>query len=200
MAGPSLQPTWRCLRRTFWARSRQDFGKIFNPGTLHKYAYAQSNPVNAADPTGQDIVEFLQILKTEVLPTVVYAARLVCYVQSATVFTLVEVPEHDEGKRHVADVIQIGGVRAGLQTIGTRRFQDVSGLTAVAGNAAGPPQLSQWNPASVVSKDNAEGGPLRTPPPPFAESWATSGRWCARIAIPRCLTSAPGRRPEADSS
>src|SRR3984885_13630405 len=71
---------------------------------------------------------------------------------------MVEVPEHYGGKRGVADVIQIGGVRGGLQTIGMRRFQDVSGLTAVAGNAAGQPQLSQWNPASVVSKDNAEGG------------------------------------------
>ena len=29
------------------------FGNIFAPGTLHKYAYTQGNPVNGVDPTGR---------------------------------------------------------------------------------------------------------------------------------------------------
>ena len=29
-------------------------GDVFNPGTLHKYVYTQSNPVNAVDPQGTD--------------------------------------------------------------------------------------------------------------------------------------------------
>jgi RHS repeat-associated protein len=36
-------------------------GKIFNPGTLHKYIYTQDNPVNATDPTGKDLVENVEI-------------------------------------------------------------------------------------------------------------------------------------------
>jgi RHS repeat-associated protein len=31
-----------------------ELGKIFYPGTLHKYLYAQSNPVNRVDPSGKD--------------------------------------------------------------------------------------------------------------------------------------------------
>jgi hypothetical protein len=39
-----------------------ELGKIFNHGTLHKYLYAQSNPVNLSDPTGRDIFEYLASL------------------------------------------------------------------------------------------------------------------------------------------
>lgn len=39
-------------------------GRIFNPGTLHKYAYARNNPVNRVDPTGRDaIVADVALLK-----------------------------------------------------------------------------------------------------------------------------------------
>ena len=34
-------------------------GKIFNPGTLHKFSYAQGDPVNLADPSGRDILEYI---------------------------------------------------------------------------------------------------------------------------------------------
>jgi RHS repeat-associated protein len=60
-------------------------GDILNPATLHKYAYTENNPINAIDATGQSLAEYVQIFRTEVLPAIVYAARLVCYVQSATV-------------------------------------------------------------------------------------------------------------------
>jgi RHS repeat-associated protein len=36
-------------------------GTILDPATLHKYAYTQSNPVNASDPTGRGIFENLSI-------------------------------------------------------------------------------------------------------------------------------------------
>jgi RHS repeat-associated protein len=35
-------------------------GDILNPATLHKYVYAGNNPVNASDPTGRDIFEFVE--------------------------------------------------------------------------------------------------------------------------------------------
>lgn len=38
-----------------------ELGEIFNPSTLHKYAYAEGNPVNATDPTGKDFVEDVEI-------------------------------------------------------------------------------------------------------------------------------------------
>jgi hypothetical protein len=34
-----------------------DAGKIVNPTTLHKYAYAANNPVNRIDPTGKELAE-----------------------------------------------------------------------------------------------------------------------------------------------
>jgi RHS repeat-associated protein len=37
-------------------------GKIVDPGTLHKYVYAQGDPVNLSDPTGRDILEYLASL------------------------------------------------------------------------------------------------------------------------------------------
>jgi RHS repeat-associated protein len=40
-------------------------GKIVDPKTLHKYVYTANNPVNAADPTGQDIEGYLLSLATE---------------------------------------------------------------------------------------------------------------------------------------
>jgi RHS repeat-associated protein len=42
-----------------------DLGKIFNPGTLHKYAYAQANPVNRIDPRGLDSAEYTTITFSE---------------------------------------------------------------------------------------------------------------------------------------
>jgi RHS repeat-associated protein len=42
------------------------WGEVFNPGTLHKYVYAQGNPVNAVDPTGNGILDE-GILISEVL-------------------------------------------------------------------------------------------------------------------------------------
>jgi hypothetical protein len=32
-------------------------GNISDPGTLHRYAYSRSNPVNLVDPTGRDFEE-----------------------------------------------------------------------------------------------------------------------------------------------
>jgi RHS repeat-associated protein len=36
-------------------------GKITDPASLHKYVYAANNPVNATDPTGEDLVEKVEI-------------------------------------------------------------------------------------------------------------------------------------------
>jgi len=63
-------------------------GNIFEPARLHRYVYTKNNPINAIDPNGLDSVgEYLTILKTEVLPAVVYAARLVCYFQGLTILS-----------------------------------------------------------------------------------------------------------------
>jgi RHS repeat-associated protein len=32
-------------------------GKIFDPGTLHKYVYTKNNPVNRTDPSGEFLAE-----------------------------------------------------------------------------------------------------------------------------------------------
>jgi hypothetical protein len=36
-------------------------GSVLDPVTLHKYVYAANNPVNATDPTGEDLVEKVEI-------------------------------------------------------------------------------------------------------------------------------------------
>ena len=38
-------------------------GNISDPGTLHKYVYAQDDPVKFTDPTGRDILEYLASLR-----------------------------------------------------------------------------------------------------------------------------------------
>ncbi len=35
-----------------------ELGKIFDPGTLHKYVYANGNPTNRVDPLGLDAFEY----------------------------------------------------------------------------------------------------------------------------------------------
>jgi RHS repeat-associated protein len=42
-------------------------GDIFDPATLHKYIYAQADPVDETDPTGNGIVEYLFARQTGVL-------------------------------------------------------------------------------------------------------------------------------------
>jgi RHS repeat-associated protein len=42
-----------------------ELGKIFNPGTLHKYTYARGNPVNWIDPSGRDSAEYTTITFSE---------------------------------------------------------------------------------------------------------------------------------------
>jgi RHS repeat-associated protein len=60
-------------------------GKPIDPKTLHKYLYASGDPVNAFDPSGrEDELDYIGIITTEVIPTVIYAARLVCYTEGAT--------------------------------------------------------------------------------------------------------------------
>jgi len=49
---------------------------IFYPGTLHKYVYAQDNPVNRIDPSGRDDVAEAASLYRYVL---VYTAATVLY-------------------------------------------------------------------------------------------------------------------------
>ncbi|MGA7218155.1 MAG: RHS repeat-associated core domain-containing protein, partial [Candidatus Sulfotelmatobacter sp.] len=43
-----------------------ELGKIFDPGTLHKYVYAQSNPVNRIDPSGRDAPEYVFQLEVDI--------------------------------------------------------------------------------------------------------------------------------------
>ena len=62
-------------------------GSNSDPATLHKYVYAKNNPVNATDPSGRDIAEYISVLRFELLPAVVYAARLVCFTYTATLLT-----------------------------------------------------------------------------------------------------------------
>jgi len=46
-------------------------GGVFDPATLHKYVYAQNNPVNRVDPTGKDDApEEASIYESVVLPVV----------------------------------------------------------------------------------------------------------------------------------
>jgi RHS repeat-associated protein len=47
--------TGRCQAFCELQASQSD--DMFNPGTLHKYVYAQDNPVNRLDPTGKDDIE-----------------------------------------------------------------------------------------------------------------------------------------------
>ena len=38
-------------------------GDIFNPGTLHRYVYAEGDPVNLIDPRGEDAIdEYAELL------------------------------------------------------------------------------------------------------------------------------------------
>jgi RHS repeat-associated protein len=59
-------------------------GKITDPRTLHTYFYAANNPVNASDPSGRDILEYLsQIGRTA--RTVIEGTRIgesaLCYLK-----------------------------------------------------------------------------------------------------------------------
>jgi len=59
-------------------------GKITDPATLHRYAYAKNNPANAIDPTGQGaLLEFLADL-WEARESFIFAARLGCYTVTAS--------------------------------------------------------------------------------------------------------------------
>ena len=72
-------PTGRFLTRDP-VEGRKCCGLSWNP-----YIYVKDNPVNLVDPTGREtLVEFVQIVKKEVLPTVWFAVRLGCYVQNVT--------------------------------------------------------------------------------------------------------------------
>jgi RHS repeat-associated protein len=63
-----------------------ELGKIFSPGSLQKYLYAQSNPVNRVDPRGRDsLLEGVYIdLKvglpvSQVLKGLYFGAKVGCY-------------------------------------------------------------------------------------------------------------------------
>jgi RHS repeat-associated protein len=63
-------------------------GKIFDPGTLHKYAYAENNPVNRVDPSGQaDLFE--NVFVDETLFPEIRAAAGIFALRGATAFCTV---------------------------------------------------------------------------------------------------------------
>jgi RHS repeat-associated protein len=49
-------------------------GKIFDPGTLHKYVYARNNPANRIDPSGAEDLEDI-VIEEDITHDVAYAAR-----------------------------------------------------------------------------------------------------------------------------
>src|SRR5437763_17183704 len=66
----------------FWARDPEEgvkcCGLSWNP-----YIYVKDNAVNAADPTGRDpeyALTTFNILRYEVVPVLIYVARINCYV------------------------------------------------------------------------------------------------------------------------
>jgi RHS repeat-associated protein len=81
----------------FMSRDPLD-GDPTDPKTLHKYVYAGSDPVNAIDPSGRDILSYLIRLAKE--PAVVLAvavATSACIVYALEeAFGLLEMPEGPE--------------------------------------------------------------------------------------------------------
>ena len=61
-------------------------GHIKDPASLHKYLYANGDPVNRIDPFGREsMLESVIIFVKETLPMVVFAARLACYTEGLTI-------------------------------------------------------------------------------------------------------------------
>jgi RHS repeat-associated protein len=56
-------------------------GALIAPASLHKYLYANGDPVDSIDPTGQGAIgEFIvNVWRNSITQTVVYAARLICW-------------------------------------------------------------------------------------------------------------------------
>jgi len=56
-------------------------GDPMDPKGLHKYLYANGDPVDSIDPTGQGAIgEFIvNVWRNSITQTVVYAARLICW-------------------------------------------------------------------------------------------------------------------------
>jgi RHS repeat-associated protein len=52
-------------KQTCCALRASQVGNIFDPRTLHKYAYAANDPVNRIDPTGRDAPEYGFLLEVE---------------------------------------------------------------------------------------------------------------------------------------
>jgi RHS repeat-associated protein len=51
-------------------------GNMFNPGTLRKYTYAQADPVNRVDPSGQaDLFEYSFMVRNTVYKIAVHSAH-----------------------------------------------------------------------------------------------------------------------------
>jgi uncharacterized protein RhaS with RHS repeats len=60
------------LTGRFMSRDPED-GKAIDPKSLHKYLYAGGDPVDALDPTGRDLVEFIKVNILSVVLTKAYA-------------------------------------------------------------------------------------------------------------------------------
>lgn len=76
------------LTGRFMSRDPKD-GESAEPATLHRYLYASGNPVNALDPSGRGAIgDFvLTVWRSSITQTIVYAARVVCYVEGLTILT-----------------------------------------------------------------------------------------------------------------
>ena len=60
-----------------------DSGNPFDPATLHKYAYARSNPVNSVDPSGRDDIPEYSILAKGDIEALFAARRIGAYARCA---------------------------------------------------------------------------------------------------------------------
>jgi RHS repeat-associated protein len=71
------------LSGRFLGRDPQD-GDVADPATLHKYLYAEADPVNGFDPTGRaDTIEFPTLTKIDAINTTVGVTALAIELQCA---------------------------------------------------------------------------------------------------------------------
>ena len=76
-----------------------ELGKILSPGTLHKYLYAGSDPVNRIDPSGRDELDEygeLIVSKTDMLISITRFRKAIS-VETCTAITLGWIADHPDG-------------------------------------------------------------------------------------------------------